>query len=186
MTTRTSTIALTAALTACSSGFDDPVSVDVGDAEICVSVAVSEREWTDFEEAMVAKIGQLRGEGGTCGQDEFGPDGVVAVHIPELRCAARLHARDIAERGTLTHIGSDGSNPIDRIAAAGYVGIPRGQIIAAGQLDPEGAIEQWLADKTQCGALRDAKLKDVGVGLVRDGVDEHPYWVVTFGSPTLK
>jgi uncharacterized protein YkwD len=97
-----------------------------------------------------------------------------------------LHARDIAERGTLTHIGSDGSNPIDRIAAAGYVGIPRGQIIAAGQIDPEGAIDQWLADETQCGALRDTKLKDIGVGLVREGVDEHPYWVVTFGSPTVK
>lgn len=164
-------------------GFDDPVVDDVGDAAICISVETWESEWSVLEQELAEEIGKLRGAGGQCADEDFAGGQVVAVHNPNLRCAARLHARDMAEQGSLTHDGSDGSDAVARIDEAGYAGTARGQVIAAGELDPRAVVDAWLADPTQCAALRDRELKDVGVGLWREGASRHPYWVLTFGTP---
>jgi hypothetical protein len=168
--------------TACT-GFDDPVTDDVGEAAICDDVATWEREWSELEADLAAEIGQLRGGGGECGDRVFDGGQIVPVHVPALRCAARIHARDMGERGVLSHQGSDGSDVVERITAAGYEGVPRGQLIAAGELDPAAVVQSWMADDGQCEALFDRRLKDIGVGLWREGPSEHPYWVLTFGTP---
>src|SRR4051794_40054014 len=44
------------------------------------------------------------------------------VANPKLEAAARAHARDMAEHGTMTHEGSDGSTFDQRIKRQGYEG----------------------------------------------------------------
>jgi uncharacterized protein YkwD len=39
---------------------------------------------------------------------------------PALRAAARRHATDLAEHDFISHLGSDGSRPEQRIRDAGY------------------------------------------------------------------
>ena len=44
---------------------------------------------------------------------------------PRLACAARRHARDIAGRGRLDHVGGDGADLATRLARVGYLYVAR-------------------------------------------------------------
>ena len=98
--------------------------------------------------------------------------------------AARRHARDMAEHEKMTHEGSDGSRPDERVKRAGYHFVRTGENVAEGQESVDKVLESWmnspehkaniLGEFTQMGAAR--------------AVDEsgEPYWCVDFGKPIVR
>lgn len=163
-------------------GFEDPVFDDMGPAAHCAAFDTWERAWSEAEVDMAQAISSARGAGGDCGEQSFGANAPLVTMVPELRCAARQHASDLRRRGTLDHYGKDGRSPVDRIYAAEYPGIPRGQLIARGDLDTQAVLSAWLSDPEQCAALLDRELDEVGVGVRVKAAGDVPYWVVTLGT----
>jgi uncharacterized protein YkwD len=92
-----------------------------------------------------------------------------------LAAAAQGHAQDMAAHVMLSHTGSDGSGPADRIERAGYAWAAAGECIAAGQPDAAAVAADWGADPAHRAILL-GDYTQVGTG--RSG----NYWVADFAS----
>lgn len=101
-----------------------------------------------------------------------------------LKQAALLHAVDCAERGELTHIGSDGSTLSVRVSRAGYSSVNVSEITVSGP-SPQSAIEWWMGETPPNDPHRSqvlsATLKEMGVAVVAAG--DTYYFVAVFGRP---
>jgi len=104
--------------------------------------------------------------------------------VPKLTKAARVHVHDMAEHETLSHQGSDGTTPAQRVKQQGYPYQKTGENIARGQSTSEAVMQSWmqspghrqniLGDFTEVGAARASS---------KSGT---PYWCVVFASPSLR
>ena len=101
--------------------------------------------------------------------------GVVAWS-DQLAKAAYDHSVDMNKQGYLSHTGLDGSNPAQRITAAGYHWSTWGENIAEGYSTEQIVINAWLGSEDHCKNIMNGVFKDIGVG--RDG----NYWTQDFGS----
>src|SRR5262249_10607545 len=94
-------------------------------------------------------INRARSEPRSCGSKDF-------VSAPPLQWsaerekAATQHAREMAESGSLSHEGREGSTPSKRAADAGYSWFAVGENIAGGQRDAETAVKTWLGSEGHC------------------------------------
>jgi uncharacterized protein YkwD len=100
---------------------------------------------------------------------------------PKLAEAALRHARDMAERDFMSHTGSDGSTPAERVDRTGYGYRSVGENVAAGYPDPEAVLEGWMDSPPH----RENILGDFGeIGLARvTAPDGRPYWAAEFARP---
>jgi uncharacterized protein YkwD len=99
----------------------------------------------------------------------------------KLTAAARVHARDMAEHGKMSHEGSDGSTPAQRIERQGYHGRKSGENVAFGQPAAEAVMTSWMnSPHHRENILGD--YSEMGAARVEDA-DGNPYWCVTFGLP---
>jgi uncharacterized protein YkwD len=98
---------------------------------------------------------------------------------PKLEAAARRHARDMADHDMMSHEGSDGSKPQDRIERAGYHGRKSGENVAEGQRTVAEVMRAWMNSPHH----RENILGDFSeIGVAREDSDEGtPYWCVNFG-----
>jgi uncharacterized protein YkwD len=100
---------------------------------------------------------------------------------PRLNAAALAHAEDMARNETMTHDGSDGSHPAERMARQGYRFRSTGENVAMGQATVKAVMRAWMNSpphkKNILGSYTQA-----GIAMVRseDGV---PFWCVEFGTP---
>lgn len=101
-----------------------------------------------------------------------------------LKQAALLHAVDCAERGELTHIGSDGSTLSMRVSRAGYSSANVAEITVTGPT-PQSAIEWWMGETSPNDPHRSqvlsATLQEMGIAVVAAG--DIYYFVAVFGRP---
>jgi uncharacterized protein YkwD len=103
---------------------------------------------------------------------------------PKLTAAAKVHAQDMAEHETMSHDGSDGSTPAQRVKRQKYYYLRTGENVAAGQEAVDEVVRAWmnspdhrkniLGDFTEMGAAR------------VESEDGRPYWAVEFGTPRLR
>jgi len=98
-----------------------------------------------------------------------------------LQAAAQAHAQDMAARRKMTHQGSRGSRPIDRIKAKGYPYRRAGENIAAGFSAVDRLMEGWMDSPRHKRNILGG-FSQIGVGCAIDE-DGKPYWCVTFGLP---
>jgi uncharacterized protein YkwD len=99
----------------------------------------------------------------------------------KLAEAAAIQARDMAAHEKMTHEGSDGSKPPERVERVGYKFQSTAENVAMGYRETDAVIEGWmnspqhrdniLGDFTEMGAAR---------ATAPDGT---PYWAVVFGRP---
>jgi uncharacterized protein YkwD len=99
-----------------------------------------------------------------------------ALHVDtRLQRAAQRFARDLKPSKALTHRGSGGSTPLERVAASGY---PRGGAYGAAEAlgrshgtlaTPQTRVAHWLADTGTKRLLLSGAYRDVGVGVVTKG-----------------
>jgi uncharacterized protein YkwD len=102
----------------------------------------------------------------------------------QLTQAARLHARDIAERNQLSHEGSDGSDPAMRVKRAGYVFKEVAENVAAGQDTVADAMRSWIESPPHRKNIL-GDFTEMG-GAVAKASDGQSYWCVDFGRPMPK
>jgi uncharacterized protein YkwD len=119
----------------------------------------------------------------TCGRERYAAAAPLTLS-DTLTVAALLHARDMAERGSLGHRGSDGSASSDRITRAGYVWSASGENIAAGQRDAATVVAGWLESPGHCATLMGPQFTETGIAFALAPASNPPiYWAQVFAAP---
>jgi uncharacterized protein YkwD len=100
-----------------------------------------------------------------------------------LTNAATTHTVDMASNNFFSHTGSDGSQPGDRITAAGYNWITWGETIAAGYQTPADVVNAWMQSQGHSEILLSTDYEDVGIGYISlSGTTYGSYWTAVFGA----
>lgn len=97
----------------------------------------------------------------------------------KLTQAAQAHSADMAAHANMSHTGSDGSSPGDRITAAGYAWSSYGENVAYGYSTPASVMAAWMNSPGHRANILNCSFKDIGVGLAQPG----NYWTQDFGTP---
>lgn len=150
-------------------------------APVVAQVRVEARTAEAVIARVVALVNTARSQGRRCGNETFPPVAPLASAGP-LEAAALAHARDMAARDYFAHRGRDGSEPRDRVRAAGYASRLTGENIAFGPESAEEVVAGWLASPGHCANLMDGRFRHTGVGFATGG-KPGIYWVQTFGAP---
>jgi uncharacterized protein YkwD len=97
----------------------------------------------------------------------------------DLHDVARKHSMDMATTNRLSHTGSDGSSPQDRMRDGGYQN-PLNENIAYGYQTPQDVMDAWMHNRGNRDNILNCQAKAIGVGLwySHDGT---PYWTQDFG-----
>jgi uncharacterized protein YkwD len=112
------------------------------------------------------------------------PPGPPLTRSPLLDQAARAHAEDMARKSFLAHTGSDGSNPGERAARAGYDWHTIAENVASGQTSADDIAATWLDSAGHCANLMDAKYSETGIGYaLNPGDGRDIYWVQVYADP---
>ena len=99
----------------------------------------------------------------------------------KLQEAARRHALDMAKNQVMTHDGSDGTTPFDRMKAAGYNFRRAGENVAVGRFGVDRLMKGWMDSPHHKENIL-GSFSQVGVAYAT-GADGKRYWCVTFGFP---
>ena len=107
-----------------------------------------------------------------------------------LTRAARSHARELAARRLLSHVSSNGWTVGPRVryygySASGFTRWTAGETLGRATTGsvaatPKVIVRLWMASRTHRAVLLTARLRDVGVGIIR-GRDGMRYFVVDLG-----
>jgi uncharacterized protein YkwD len=131
---------------------------------------------------LLARINLARATSRHCGGKLFSAAPPLQPNA-QLRAAAEEHARDMLDHNYFAHEGHDGSNPAQRVAAAGYAYRLVGENIAAGPTTAAEAVAGWLESPDHCENLMDARFTDSGVGFAASTYGPpRIYWVQEFGT----
>ncbi|MBT6434965.1 MAG: CAP domain-containing protein [Deltaproteobacteria bacterium] len=141
-------------------------------------------ESTEFERQVLELTNQRRAEGADCDTEGvFEPAGPLTLNT-KLRCAAKSHSFDMAERNYVAHISPDGTSPATRVQNAGYAYQIVGENIAAGQTTPEQAVAGWMHSDGHCANLMNPSYEEMGAGYApSDQPPYYHYWTQVFGKP---
>ncbi|WP_316763985.1 CAP domain-containing protein [Streptomyces herbicida] len=95
-----------------------------------------------------------------------------------LSKAAQAHSDDMAAHQNMSHTGSDGSSPGDRITRAGYAWSAYGENVAYGYSTPEQVMAGWMASPGHKANILNCSFKEIGVGLAQP----NSFWTQDFGT----
>ena len=102
----------------------------------------------------------------------------------ELTAAAKTHSRDLAKWDRISHYGSDGSNPWDRVKRTGFKARLAAENVGTGQIDFGEVMKGW---KDSPGHNKNLLLSDaeyMGVALVSEPKTEFKaFWTLVLGTP---
>jgi uncharacterized protein YkwD len=103
---------------------------------------------------------------------------------PALTEAARAHSRDLARWDRISHFGSDGSNPWDRVKRAGYNARLAAENVGTGQVTIDEVIKGWQGSPGHNKNLLLADAEHMGIALVQDAKTEFKtFWTMVVASP---
>ena len=161
---------------------DPPPSDEVPDNAYCQGVADWNPSYTALENQILEIVNQRRAEGANCGSaGSFGPAGPLSMN-PALRCAARVHSKDMVDRNFFDHTNPSGESPFVRMGHAGYSYSTAGENIAAGNSTAAATMQQWMNSDGHCGNIMNPAFTEIGVGYYPGGQYGH-VWTQTFGAP---
>ncbi|WP_411102736.1 CAP domain-containing protein [Streptomyces sp. cmx-4-9] len=96
----------------------------------------------------------------------------------KLTAAAQGHSQDMAAHANMSHTGSDGSDPGQRITRAGYTWSTYGENVAYGYSSPEQVMTGWMNSPGHRQNILNCSFKEIGVGLAQP----NSYWTQSFGA----
>jgi len=103
---------------------------------------------------------------------------------PALTEAARAHSRDLAKWDRISHFGSDGSNPWDRVRRAGYSARLAAENVGTGQSTIEEVMKGWQGSPGHNKNLLLPDAEHMGIALVQDPKTEFKtFWTLVIASP---
>jgi uncharacterized protein YkwD len=98
-----------------------------------------------------------------------------------LTTAAQRHSADMAKTGDISHTGSDGTTPEQRVRAAGYTGGTGEEAVYGGRATVDDAWYFWTTDRTHANMLLKPEYTAVGIAVVNVG--DRYYYTIDFGKP---
>jgi len=102
----------------------------------------------------------------------------------ELTAAAKAHSRDLAKWDRISHYGSDGSNPWDRVKRTGYRARLAAENVGTGQIDFAEVMRGWRDSPGHNKNLLIADATHMGIALVQDPKTEFKtFWTLVVGAP---
>lgn len=143
----------------------------------CAAAASWDPAWSAFEDEVLRLTNIQRQAGAVCGGTSYPPAPALSTD-PALRCAARLHAKDLQERDYFSHTTPDGVTFDQRITQAGYRWRTLGENIAANYLTPQAVMQGWMQSPGHCQNIMNATFTQLGVGFYDDYS-----WTQDFGKP---
>lgn len=100
-----------------------------------------------------------------------------------LTQAAKAHARDLSKIDKISHYGSDGSNPWDRVKRTGYGARLTAENVGTGQASIEEVIEGWKASEGHNKNLLLSDAEDMGIALVySEKSNFKTFWTLVVGA----
>ena len=97
--------------------------------------------------------------------------------------AAKAHSRDLAKWDRISHYGSDGSNPWDRVKRAGYNAKVAAENVGTGQASLDEVIKGWQLSPGHNKNLLLADVEHMGIALVQDPRTEFKtFWTLVVGA----
>jgi len=101
----------------------------------------------------------------------------------ELTAAAKAHSRDLAKWDRISHYGSDGSNPWDRVKRAGYKARLAAENVGTGQVTFDEVMKGWRNSPGHNKNLLLGDAEHMGLALVYDPKTEFKsFWTLVLGS----
>lgn len=102
---------------------------------------------------------------------------------PALTDAAKMHSRDLAKWDRISHFGSDGSNPWDRVKRTGYNAKLAAENVGTGQATFDEVMKGWQESAGHNKNLLLADATEMGIALVQDPKTEFKtFWTLVLGS----
>ncbi|MET9406154.1 sigma-70 family RNA polymerase sigma factor [Streptomyces sp. NPDC002935] len=98
----------------------------------------------------------------------------------QLEDAALAHSADMDARDFFDHSNPDGTDPGERITAAGYRWSTYGENIAMGQQTPQAVMDSWMNSPGHRANILNCSFKNIGVGVHRGSGG--PWWTQDFGA----
>lgn len=102
---------------------------------------------------------------------------------PQLTNTAKSHSRDLAKHDRISHYGSDGSNPWDRVERSGYKPQLAAENVGTGQLSMKEVMQGWKDSPGHNKNLLLPDARDIGIALVYDPKTEYKtFWTLILGK----
>ena len=137
---------------------------------------------TDVQQSLLDAHNNARSTGRYCGSTYYEAAPALTWNC-QLATAATSHSTDMAENNFISHTGSDGSNPGDRISAAGYSYSTYGENVAAGYTTADSALAGWLSSAGHCANIMNATFTEMGADKISNtAADYVHYWTGVFGD----
>ena len=95
----------------------------------------------------------------------------------QLASAARSHAADVAGRGQVSHVSSNGARLADRARAAGYCFRTLAENIAWGQNSETASLTGWMTSSSHRRNILHRDMTEYGIAQVGS------IWVLVVGRP---
>jgi uncharacterized protein YkwD len=127
-------------------------------------------------------VNAARANARQCGDRQF-------AAVPPLTLSSVLtdvalaHAQDMARQRVMDHRGSDGSQPSERVARAGYNWQATGENVAAGQPDADTVVAGWLDSPGHCVNIMAPQFTEMGVAFALTKGNPPIYWAQVFAAP---
>ncbi|MBE0507709.1 MAG: CAP domain-containing protein [Marinospirillum sp.] len=144
-----------------------------------ISNPMSEQEIDDFIQA----INQYRAEGASCGtQGVFGAQAPL-VWNQKLAVAAQVHSNDQYEMNDMSHTGSDGSKPSERITLQGYEWSSVRENVAEGYFSSISQLAKaWMDSDGHCANMMASNVTELGIAATR--LDNGSgFWTLKLAKP---
>lgn len=101
----------------------------------------------------------------------------------ELSNAAKAHSKDLAKWDRISHYGSDGSNPWDRVKRSGYNAKLAAENVGTGQSNIEEVFKGWKESPGHNKNLLLADAEHMGIALVQEPKSEFKtFWTLVLGT----
>jgi uncharacterized protein YkwD len=102
---------------------------------------------------------------------------------PNLTEAAKEHSRDLAKWDRISHYGSDGSNPWDRVKRTGYKAKLAAENVGTGQVSFDEVLRGWKESAGHNKNLLLGDAQEMGLALVQDPKTEFKsFWTLVIGA----
>ena len=97
--------------------------------------------------------------------------------------AAKAHSRDLAKWDRISHYGSDGSNPWDRVKRTGYNAKVAAENVGTGQASITEVMKGWQDSPGHNKNLLLPEVEHMGIALVQDPKTEFKtFWTLVIGA----
>lgn len=140
-------------------------------------------------------INTIRRKLDACGANGLLAPGATADNVPDrpplrwndrLADAARDHADAMVNQRFFSHVAPDGGTVGDRVSRRGYRWRQVGENLAAGLVELDAAVREWLLSPTHCAVLIGERFTEFGIAQVRSEQPADPYriyWALVVAEP---